>query len=312
MRKMTVPCCICEATTTYRVASGWDFEYGTTQEDFFMQRCTVCGHYYLNPRPAEEEFTTIYPKNYYTYDVKSSVHPIALKAKQWLEKRKLKKLLKLCKVPVPRVLDVGCGDGRVLEVLHQMGIPPHNLSGVEMLEEPLHALRAQGFHTYLGRMEDLSLPEASYDLIVILQVIEHVDQPAVLLKQVARLLAPGGILVIETPNMKSLDARIFRKRYWGGYHFPRHWNLFYKDSLIQIARKSELDLVRTETFPCAVFWIYPFHHWLREKGFSPRIYRIFWPIQAPLLLTLAMGIDLILAPFGLTSNLRGIFRTRNR
>ena len=63
-----------------------------------------------------------------------------------------------------------------------------------------------------------------------------------------------------------------------------------------------------ETFVCAVFWIYPLHHWLRQHGFPRRIYRLMWPTTNLPLLAVATALDLLLTPFGLTSNLRGIFR----
>jgi hypothetical protein len=57
----------------------------------------------------------------------------------------------------------------------------------------------------------------------------------------AKLLAPGGILIVETPNTKSWDVKLFRRGYWGGYHIPRHWNLLSAATLKRLA--TELDLV---------------------------------------------------------------------
>ena len=303
-----VACCVCHAQGGTTLARGWDFEYGTTREELPLLRCAGCGHVYLSPRPAESELATIYPPDYYSYDMERSINPIALRAKRFLDRRKARALLRLAPTPAPRCLDVGCGDGRLLDLLAAAGVPPGNLHGVELSERAIARVRERGYHGHLGRIEEVDLPAGSFDFVTLFQVIEHVSDPEATLRALARLLAPGGVLVVETPNVRSLDARLFRRRYWGGYHFPRHWNLFDREGLARLGRGCGLEPVRLETFVCAVFWIYPFHHWLREKGLPRPIYRFFWPASNPLLLAAFTAVDMLLAPLGLSANLRGVFR----
>ena len=59
-------------------------------------------------------------------------------------------------------------------------------------------------------------PNGTFDVILMLNLIEHVDNPGELLRKAHRLLAPNGIVVVKTPNTDSLDARLFRNRNWGG------------------------------------------------------------------------------------------------
>ena len=83
----------------------------------------------------------------------------------------------------------------------------------------------------------LPLPADSYDLVIMNQLIEHVAiaaRPA--LHGDVRDLRPGGHLFLETPNLDSLDARAFRRRYWGGYHLPRHFHLFDSRTLPRAGR----------------------------------------------------------------------------
>lgn len=227
MKTVSVKCCVCGGIDGELYSRGWDFEYGTTQEQFSFQACRECGHVYLNPRPAAEELPLIYPSEYYAYDMEKSVNSLALKTKHFIEKRKIRRLLRYCEAEEPRCLDIGCGDGRLLDAIASRGVPRDHLWGVELSESVVERLKARGYHGHFGRIEELDLPADSFDFILMFQVLEHVEDPPVILEAVSRLLAPGGIFVVETPNILSLDAKIFRRRYWGGYHFPRHWNLFH-------------------------------------------------------------------------------------
>ena len=310
LNSVNVSCCVCGDTRGERYAQGPDFEYGTTHEEFPFQRCVSCGHVYLNPRPALDELDTIYPPDYYAYDMARSIHPWAMQVKNALERRKIKRLLRRCPRDLPRCLDIGCGNGRLLDTIAGTGVPGENLWGIELNESVVDRLVDKGYHAHCGRIEDLDLPTESFDFVIMFQVLEHVEDPARIFKTVSRLLAPGGIFVVETPNIRSLDARMFRHRYWGGYHFPRHWNLFHEASLKRLGERSGLTATKFETFICAVFWIYPIHHWLREKGAPRPIYRFFWPTSNPLLLAGATVLDMTLSPFGLTSNLRACFQKR--
>ena len=99
-------------------------------------------------------------------------------------------------------------------------------------------------------------------------VLEHFENPKHLLLTAKRLLRPGGILVIDTPNIDAWDAKLFSKRYWGGYHFPRHWVLFNKRKLVSLCKLNGLDLISCKYFFSPAFWILSFHHFLLDKGYS--------------------------------------------
>jgi len=62
-----------------------------------------------------------------------------------------------------------------------------------------------------------------FDLIMMLNLIEHVRDPVAVLQKMKRHAGADGLILIKTPNYDSLDARIFRHRNWVGLHCPRHW-----------------------------------------------------------------------------------------
>lgn len=101
----------------------------------------------------------------------------------------------------------------------------------------LRKLAAKGHTVYAGRFEDVDIPEGQFDFVWASHVIEHVPDPKAFTEKVFRLLKPGGIFWFWTPNIESLDARIFRNKHWGAYHFPRHWVFYDEKSVNKLGRK---------------------------------------------------------------------------
>ncbi|MGC1197411.1 MAG: hypothetical protein WA882_10995, partial [Geitlerinemataceae cyanobacterium] len=110
----SVRCGVCGADDCVAYASGKDYEYRTSEDTFQIVKCKVCGNLYLNPRPVREELSRIYPPNYYAYNYDTSINPIALKAKDFLDRRKVKTWLNYVNTDLAKLnfLDVGCGNGR--------------------------------------------------------------------------------------------------------------------------------------------------------------------------------------------------------
>ncbi|MBD1923534.1 methyltransferase domain-containing protein [Microcoleus sp. FACHB-831] len=303
----SVSCGVCGTDNWRKYASGKDYEYHTSEDEFQMVECQNCGNIYLNPRPVKEELPTIYPANYYAYNYDQAINPVAIRAKDWLDSIKVKSWLKYLKSSEPRFLDVGCGNGRYLKMLHRLGVPKEQLYGVEMSQEQIAQLNAEGFQGYYGRIEDVEaeLPSKSFDLIVLLQVLEHVEQPRLVIKSLACLLKKDGILIIETPNTKSLDVKLFHKSYWGGYHFPRHWNLFNLETLKRLFSEENINIKAVNFLPAHSFWIFSFHHFIEHKWCLPWLARFFNPLQNIFLLSLFTALDMVRAKLGFnTSNIQ--------
>jgi SAM-dependent methyltransferase len=116
-----------------------------------------------------------------------------------------------------------------------------------------------------GRFEaDRELEPGTFDLILALHVIEHVDEPKAFAQRAADLLAPGGLFVVATPNWDSVDARRFQEN-WGGNHFPRHWTLYDERTLGWLAREVGLEVDRIEYQPNPIFWVWTCHSWFRHR-----------------------------------------------
>ncbi len=289
------PVCGCGHFETHAV--GFDYELRTCRNPWRFVRCAACGHVWLNPRPALSALRTIYPPTYYAYNYKQQINPIAVRGKELLDRLKMRGILRQLPAPPRTYLDIGCGDGRFLRVLERQGVARANNFGLELDAKIVSSLAAEGYQAFCQRVEACDrIPEDALDLATMFHVIEHVDDPAAVARRVAGWLAPGGVFAVETPNLDSLDARWFTERFWGGYHIPRHWNLFTPGSLARLLRDAGLEVVATQYQTGHSFWMYSVHHRLRYGPRPrPRLARWFNPFTGLPMLVLFTAFDKVRA-----------------
>jgi SAM-dependent methyltransferase len=126
------------------------------------------------------------------------------------------------------MLDVGCGNGRVMMQLRSVG---WQVSGVEPDPEAAAQAAAAGLDVKVGLLED-SLPGAHFDAITMNHVIEHLHDPLETLRRCARVLKPGGVISIATPNFAAAGHKHFGRDWFAlDPPPPRHLVLFTPDSL---------------------------------------------------------------------------------
>ena len=120
-----------------------------------------------------------------------------------------------------RLLDVGCALGDFLLEAKASG---WDVEGVEISSFAAQRARERGLRVSAGRLEELDLPESSFDVITLYDSIEHLTDPVATLAAVRRLLVPGGIVHLVTPNVGGVQARLLG-RLW--YHYKPGEHLFY-------------------------------------------------------------------------------------
>jgi 2-polyprenyl-3-methyl-5-hydroxy-6-metoxy-1,4-benzoquinol methylase len=286
-------------------ALGYDFEYDTSSNAFRFLRCDGCGHVYLNPRPAPSDLGVIYPSNYYTF---VNMGGLVTRLRRTWEGRKVRVYSDALGPGKKRILDVGCGDGRFLGVLRDFGSPSWELSGVEFDDQAVERCRARGFSVFRGRVEDMAQHEGTFDCVIMLQLIEHVEDPSIIARRVFALLRPGGVFVVETPNLAGWDYALFRGRVWGHYHFPRHFHLFSGERLATMMTDAGFTVDRAEHLISTSAWTISLGNYFFDRRY-PRWFTRFFNYKNPLLLALFVVLDTIRSKLGLaTSNQRIVAR----
>ncbi|HZF68408.1 MAG TPA: class I SAM-dependent methyltransferase, partial [Gemmatirosa sp.] len=268
LRLERAACCVCGTADAEPVGVGEDFEYRTSADTFLAVRCRGCGVVYLDPRPAESELDRIYPPSYHAYDFSERKFGLAYRVRRRLEARRVASWC-VGLSPDARILDVGCGDGFHLRILREMGAPGWRLEGADASERAVSAARAAGLTVHHGLVQTLDLPRGAYDLVLLVATIEHVADPLGVLRAVRALLRPGGRVVIVTDNTDTPSFTLFRRRHWGGYHWPRHWYLFDPASLRSLGARAGFEVVEVATTLSPVNWVYSFHNLLADLD-APR------------------------------------------
>jgi SAM-dependent methyltransferase len=245
-------------------ASVRDVEYHTSDDVFEYFRCAGCRAVFLAPAPLDR-LHEIYPANYYSYS--GGKRSTAQRVKDALDARLFRRLLGALPGEELSAVDIGGGDGSLLTHLRRLEPRITHTQVVDLDESAAQLARANGHAYHCGPVESFA-PDRSYDLVVLLNLIEHVADPRAVLASVRSMLAPGGTAILKTPNVDSLDARLFRHRDWGGYHCPRHWVLFDRDNLTDLATDVGLTVRRATYTQGAPFWTVSVLAALQRRGLA--------------------------------------------
>lgn len=306
LRLEPAQCCICGHDDAVPVAVGEDFEYRASPDQFLAMRCRECGLVYLKLRPAMSELARIYPPNYHAFDFSSERYGLPHRIRRRLEARRLLPWARGVP-PGGRILDVGCGDGFHLGLLREFGSPEWVLEGIDASTWAVNAGRARGLTIHQGTVQDLSLPPASYDLALLIATIEHVDDPPAVLRAIHALLRPGGRIIVVTDNTDTASFRMFAGRHWGGYHFPRHWNLFDRRSLRLLASRADFEIEQIRTIVSPVNWTYSIHNALVDWRAPSWLVNRF-TLASPASLTVFTLLDCLHQVLGRGGLLRAVLR----
>jgi 2-polyprenyl-3-methyl-5-hydroxy-6-metoxy-1,4-benzoquinol methylase len=162
------------------------------------------------------------------------------------------------------LLDIGCGTGGFAHQLSLKGA--WRAACVDIHPGALDVARRQGVPAWCGDAATVCLPSASFDVVTMWEVIEHIPAPRQALCEAHRILKPGGRLLLSTPNALSWQARLWGE-HWAGWEVPRHLQLFSLPTLRRMLQETGFEIVRRLSFPAERFCaVASARRWLNEQG----------------------------------------------
>lgn len=261
-----VPCPNCESTTKTEIFHGRNKRYGIDVSATVVE-CDACGMWRTDPQPTDATAAALYPAGeYYTHSAPKTGR--AAHVHQWLRTQMAAGPISILRSTVERatdlprfslrfagdhfplhrglrLLDVGCGDGSLIELLSRVGI-----DGIGL--EPDPAARKAAAQRGVTAIESLDQCAGLFDRAVLRHVLEHVDDPVETLRSVASRVDHDGLIMISVPNARSLQAEVFGP-YWEGWDLPRHRWHFTASSLTQLCVKAGLRTVHLRTVELHAF-----------------------------------------------------------
>jgi SAM-dependent methyltransferase len=171
--------------------------------------------------------------------------------------------------PGGRLLDIGAGSGILVEVATRLG---YRAEGIEPSEWMVRSAAAHGLKIQAGILphEEITGP---YDVVTLVDVIEHVSDPVELLVQAGTVLASDGIGLVITPDVASVAARVMGKHWW--HYRMAHICYFERDTLLAALRHADLE-------PIAIFrpsWYFTADYLIQRLGaYLPMVRKMQLPI----------------------------------
>ncbi|GIX49578.1 MAG: hypothetical protein KatS3mg131_3789 [Candidatus Tectimicrobiota bacterium] len=239
-----VLCALCDAS---------DEELLVTKKGFRVVRCRRCRLVYVNPRPQAEALAVLYnaaPEGHGAV-AGEAVHP----GHERYKMRKFQRAVAFIRAYQPQarhVFDLGCARGAFLALAASQGWVPY---GSDVNPHFVAALQRQyGPRVQLQQGTRLAFPDAAFDVVTLFDTIEHLPAPLATLHEVRRVLRPGGLCVITTPNVEGLFPRCtyrFLGRTLGAWEHPTppaHLYQFAPHTLRALLDRAGLPPVAMRTF----------------------------------------------------------------
>ena len=203
---------------------------------FVLVKCSDCSTVFLANPPSEDQ---LYDEYYSSVEPQPDEYRASspnelLQELFAINTQRVKRITQL--KPSGRLLDVGCGRGYFLKSAEAEG---YDAFGVDVSEKAVTYAREQfGLHADVRSMDDLIAAGEEYDVITLWHVLEHFADPLGALEAIRTLLKPGGLCVIEVPNLHSLKFMISSTKWEGGNHPLYHRTFFTASTLRNVLQKS--------------------------------------------------------------------------
>lgn len=231
-RLLAVRCALCGGDRTRRL-------FGP---DSLWVRCSSCGLVYQDPQPERGKLLDRYDEEYFRYEIENEGQFFEL-MKKGLEDVRFEEIEESI-AGERSFLDIGCATGMLIEWMKRRG---WREKGVEVCSPAVaYGRSSRGVDIVDGTLEEARFPDASFDVVHCSHLIEHLNDPRGFLLEVARILAPRGHLIVTTPNIAGLQAKLFGDE-WRSL-IPDHLYLFSVKTLRRLLAETGFHVRRLKTW----------------------------------------------------------------
>jgi len=174
----------------------------------------------------------------------------------WLDGRRARSLLRQLRPTAarpPRVLDVGAGTGGILVRLRDRGVEVHGTTASRTSRDA--AARRHGLALHVATDLPAELTSLPFDAITYWHVFEHLDDPEAHVAAWPGMLADGGFVLVEVPDVDSVGARLCR-RSWLGSDPVHHVNMMSRHEIAALLARHGLRIERAETFSLKFTYVF--------------------------------------------------------
>jgi 2-polyprenyl-3-methyl-5-hydroxy-6-metoxy-1,4-benzoquinol methylase len=215
--------------------------------------CLRCGLVFTHPRPGPEALLREYRE---TQDEDYFLESDSRCMNAYLCLAFIRRF-----APSGRLLDVGCSTGFFLNAARVS----YDVAGVEPSEwGRRYAAERLRLPPVAATFEEARFPDQTFDVATLIDVIEHLSDPSSSLLEVRRVLKPGGVAYIVTPDIESLSARLLRGKWWGLR--PAHIYYFSRSTLQRMLEKHGFEILDSRSYGRIFTWGY----WLSRLSNYPR------------------------------------------
>ncbi|MFN0277447.1 MAG: class I SAM-dependent methyltransferase [Pyrinomonadaceae bacterium] len=138
------------------------------------------------------------------------------------------------------LLDIGFGSGTILDEAQNQG---WDAFGTEVSKTAFDHLKKRGHHVFHGTLWSAGFEDDFFDVVTASEILEHLPEPAQELREIARILRPGGLFWATTPSAKSLSFRLMKEK-WTIISPPEHTQIYSKVGAAMMLRNAGFENVK--------------------------------------------------------------------
>jgi 2-polyprenyl-3-methyl-5-hydroxy-6-metoxy-1,4-benzoquinol methylase len=220
------------------------FAVRVVRDGFQYVTCSECSFVYLNPQLTQQAIEEVYnEEEVRRFFFQELLLPHVERDQQVEFEERIQILKQLVTSTSPRLLDVGCAAGNFLHIAQRSGFQGEGLELNELYVDYVRRHRPLIIHRKL--LEEMHYPEATFDIVTLWDVLEHLPQPVQTLRSVASVLKRGGVLGLTTINHACLNERLLKER-WRYYMPPDHLCSFTPSLLERMLKQTGFRIVRLQ------------------------------------------------------------------